>query len=246
MKRNNCYSAIILAGGLGTRLREIVADVPKPMAKIDERPFLEYQLEFLRESGFRSVILATGYKAAVIERHFGQFWGDIDIHYSREEEPLGTGGGMLKAMRLLQGCPKVVLVLNGDTFFPVNLKKMLKQHEDKDAGVTIAVMNNDEEGRYSAFGADPSGRLQSNASAGLPVKSGGIYAFSGYVIEELVGRKIEKLSFEDQITPELMNKGVPFYGYREQAPFIDIGVPEDYVRANAIIKNYLKIKHNKN
>ena len=79
----------------------------------------------------------------------------------------------------------------------------------------------------------------------MPVKSGGIYAFSGYVIEELVGRKIEKLSFEDQITPELMNKGVPFYGYREQAPFIDIGVPEDYVQADAIIKNYLKIKHNK-
>ena len=101
MSENIDIPVIILAGGLGTRLRSVVEDVPKPMAPINGRPFLEYQLAYLKNQGVSSVIFAVGYMADVIERHFGAQWQSINVSYSREECPLGTGGGLIKACRLL-------------------------------------------------------------------------------------------------------------------------------------------------
>ena len=107
--------AIILAGGFGTRLQSVVKDVPKPMADINGRPFLEYILVFLAKNCFTKVILSVGYKKESIINHFGSSFCGMNISYCIEDEPLGTGGAIKKAFDYVDG--QNVLVLNGDTFF---------------------------------------------------------------------------------------------------------------------------------
>ena len=114
-------SAIILAGGLGTRLRGVVQDLPKAMAPIKDRPFLEYQLDYWIGQGIRHFILSVGYRREVIMKHFGDKYRDVSIEYAVEETPMGTGGGLLLAVeKMKKRAP--FLLLNGDTFFEVSLK----------------------------------------------------------------------------------------------------------------------------
>ena len=128
--------AIILAGGLGTRLSHIVKDVPKPMAPVAGRPFLEYILDYLIENDIKRVILATGYKHEIIEQHFGNLYKNIEIIYSVENEPLFTGGAIKKA---LSKCKENnVFIINGDTYFNVDLKEMKKFHIESNSEITIA------------------------------------------------------------------------------------------------------------
>ena len=225
---------IILAGGLGTRLRSVVEDVPKPMAPINGRPFLEYQLAYLKDQGVRSVTFAVGYMADVIERHFGAQWQSLKVSYSREECPLGTGGSLIKACQLL---PKKtsVFVLNGDTYFPASLKQMHYNHLDHDASVSIAVFKTDEEQRYSSFEVDESGRLIRQAESFSPYKSAGLYLFSEDVVDQLRNLPVEKTSFEEKIMNNLWSSGKRLFAYSEACPFIDSGVPEDYLRATTIM-----------
>ena len=114
--------AIVLAGGLGTRLRSIVLDLPKPMAPIGDKPFLEYIFKYLKKSGVTRVVLSVGYKWKVIEEYFGSSFENIELVYSVENEPLGTGGAIKKAMTKIEG--EKVYIINGDTFFDVNLNAL--------------------------------------------------------------------------------------------------------------------------
>ena len=225
---------IILAGGLGTRLRSVVGDVPKPMAPIHGRPFLEYQLAHLKDQGVRSVTLAVGYMANVIEQHFGAQWQSIKINYSREEHPLGTGGSLIKACKLL---PKKtsVFVLNGDTYFPASLQQMHYSHLDRGASVSIAVFKTDEEQRYSSLEVDKSGRLLRQAQCFSPYKSAGMYLFSKGIVDQLRILPVEKTSFEENIINDFWSKGERLFAYTEYCPFIDIGVPDDYRRAASVL-----------
>ena len=129
--------AIVLAGGLGKRLRAAISDLPKPMAPVNERPFLAYVLSFLRGQGLDRVVLATGYLHHKIEEFFGACYQDVKIDYSVEEEPLGTGGGLQLAFSKLR--EKSVVIVNGDTFFEVDLKEMNRRHSDDGADLTIAL-----------------------------------------------------------------------------------------------------------
>lgn len=225
---------IILAGGLGTRLRSAVDDVPKPMAPIHGRPFLEYQLAHLKDQGVRSVTLAVGYMADVIERHFGDQWQSVKINYSLEEHPLGTGGSLIKACKLL---PKktTVFVLNGDTYFPASLQQMHCSHLDRGASVSIAVFKTDEEQRYSSFKVDEKGRILGKAQRFSPYKSAGMYLFSEWIVDQLRILPVEKTSFEENIMNTLFSNGERLFAYSEACPFIDIGVPEDYRRAAEVL-----------
>ena len=117
------HEAVILAGGYGTRLRQVVADVPKPMAPIAGRPFLEIQLEFLARQGVGHAVLAVGYLGHVIVGHFGDRFAGIELSYAVEDSPLGTGGAIQKALRLCRGDRAVVL--NGDTYLDGDLAAML-------------------------------------------------------------------------------------------------------------------------
>ncbi|MBO7522674.1 MAG: NTP transferase domain-containing protein, partial [Bacteroidales bacterium] len=118
--------AIILAGGLGTRLRDTVPDLPKPMAPINGEPFLEYQLSWLSKYDIKKIVLSTGFMADKISSYFGDEYNGIPLEYSIETTPLGTGGAIAYSMQKTAG--KDILIINGDTWFPINIRDFLSFH----------------------------------------------------------------------------------------------------------------------
>jgi D-glycero-alpha-D-manno-heptose 1-phosphate guanylyltransferase len=124
-------TAIILAGGLGTRLQSVVKDIPKSMADIAGKPFLEYQLNYLESQKIEHIILSVGYKYESIQNHFGSKYKNISISYAIEKEPLGTGGAVINALKEVK--EDSVFILNGDTFFPISLENLFYKHCEKKA-----------------------------------------------------------------------------------------------------------------
>ena len=234
ISREKNIPVIILAGGFGTRLRSVVDSVPKPMAPVEGRPFLEYQLEHLELQGVRNVVLAVGYMADVIENHFGDRWRSIDISYSHEKDALGTGGSLIKACERL---PKKTsaFAMNGDTYFPISFQNMHSNHISRAASVSIAVFKSNEEERYSSFETDEYGKIFGLTSSNLALKSAGIYLFSAEVIDVLKSMPIEKVSFEEDIMRGFWSSGVDVFSYSEDCEFVDIGVPIDYQRAGDVL-----------
>ena len=127
--------AIVLAGGFGTRLKEVVSDVPKPMAPVNGKPFLEYLIKDLGEKGIRHIILAVGYKKKIIKEYFKNRYESIEITYSEELTPLGTGGAIKKALKLAK--EEDVFIVNGDTFFDIDLKRMKEFHTENKSILTV-------------------------------------------------------------------------------------------------------------
>lgn len=233
MEKASVSTAIILAGGKGTRLRSIVSDVPKPMALINGRPFLEYQLDYLARNGVDRVILAVGYMAEVIQKHFGDVWNGMQVLYSLENKFLGTGGALIKASRLLKTDENIV-VLNGDTYFPINLSLLVEQHSAKRSDLTIAMFQSSDIDRYSSFKIDDDGQVRFNDGVTPSYCSGGIYMFSDKVISYLRAQKINSSSFEFQLMNHFFDLEFSVFAYFEACFFIDIGLPKDYKRANKI------------
>ena len=133
---NGCQEAIILCGGLGTRLRSVISDVPKPMAPIKNKPFLAFVLEYLKSQNITKVILAVSYKYEIIQKYFGASYLGMEIVYSIEHEPLGTGGAISQALNFINGTS--AYVLNGDTIFDINLN-CLKLNNGKICCFTFSV-----------------------------------------------------------------------------------------------------------
>jgi len=221
--------AIILAGGLGTRLKKIVSDVPKPMAPINGIPFLEYLLNFLLLHGIKKVILAVGYKYECIVRHFGTSYNGLLIKYSVENKPLGTGGGIKKAMALAEN--ENVLVLNGDTFFNISLEDFLRFHKSKEAFLTIALKHLNNCQRYGTVEIDNDGKIigfREKAACSEGFINAGIYILKKKWFLSLSFP--ETFSFErDFLQKEY--KSFEFFGKPYNSYFIDIGIPEDYKKA---------------
>ena len=140
--------AIILCGGLGTRLRSVISDVPKPMAPINNKPFLAFVLEYLKKQNISRVVLAVSYKYEIIQEYFGNSYLGMQILYSIEKEPLGTGGAILEALNLINS--DSCYVLNGDTFFDVNLDRL--KLDDSDICVALKPMKNFD--RYGSVDID--------------------------------------------------------------------------------------------
>jgi len=228
-------TAIILAGGLGTRLRETVPDLPKPMAPINGRPFLEYQMAYWIDQGVDNFILSVGYKYETIIEHFGSSWKGISIKYVVESAPLGTGGGLLLAAK---GLEDPFLVLNGDTFFEVDLKKMKQFHNVHHSEWTFALFQTSEAGRYMGMEISSSGAvnvLQSNITKTGRLVNGGVYLLEPSILDKYQNNTIDKVSLEDDILPYLHGHGGRLYGVVQDGCFVDIGVPEDYLRASQIL-----------
>lgn len=215
---------IILAGGFGTRLQSVVSDLPKPMAPVRNRPFLEYQLDYLKQSGINDVILSVGYLHDAVIRHFGDCYNDVRLQYAIEYQPLGTGGGIKFATSLMSG--EDALVLNGDSFFNINIEKFhsfyVKYHPD----ILLALKYMDDLSRYGGVETDNEGNIVAFREKGL-IKTGGyinggIYLFNKNILNEYP----EKFSFEKDLlekADDLKVMGLPF-----DSDFIDIGIPEDY------------------
>ena len=139
---------IILAGGLGTRLNQTVPDTPKPMAPVNGKPFLQYLLNHINEAGFRRVILSTGYLSEKIESYFNIRYKDLELLYSVEDEPLGTGGAVQLAFAQVQ--TPHFMVMNGDTFFRINLDLLFQKHIEQLADVTMALRQVEDASRYGS------------------------------------------------------------------------------------------------
>lgn len=215
--------AVVLAGGLGTRLRPEVRDLPKPMAPIDGKPFLSRVLSWLCRQEVTRCVLAVGYKCESIMDYYGARFQNMEILYSIEEEPLGTGGAIKKALE--RCCEHTVLAANGDTYFPVDVKAMQACHK---LPCTISCLFREDASRYGLVltkGEKVTGFQEKREGASGRI-NGGVYLLDRCIFERFHG----KFSLETDVLPLLVEEGkVDVYG--SNAFFIDIGIPEDYRRA---------------
>jgi NDP-sugar pyrophosphorylase family protein len=225
--------AFILCGGFGTRLRPVLDDQPKSMALISGVPFLQLLIEKLRSQKIGNVILGTGYMAEKIESYFGS--GNslgIYIRYSREREPLGTGGALKLAEAHISD---PVLVLNGDSYASWDLLPMLELFTAKDAAMVIAVQPVPDVTRYGNVILDREGRVtqfvEKGVSGGPGLINAGVYLLQKQVVTDLPAGEL--ISLEKDVFPRLLGKRV--YGLVCKGPFIDIGTPDDLRRAQMFL-----------
>ena len=223
--------AILLCGGMGTRLRSVVSDRPKPMADICGKPFLQYLLEMLRDKGITEVIFALGYMGEMIEEYFqdGSAFG-LKIAYSYEEDPLGTGGAIRNAL------PKImeeeVLVLNADTYFPMDYQGLYRFHQENDGDFSLATRAVPDISRYGAVRRDAAGQIlawnEKLEDGGQPLAgeiNGGIYVMKKSLIAEIPEGK---QSLEQDCIPKWLSEGKRIFGLPFDGYFMDIGIPKDY------------------
>ena len=227
--------AIILAGGLGTRLRSTVKNLPKPMAPINGRPFLEYLMDYWFEQGISGFVLSVGYLSKAISDHFGGSYKGIPIEYSIEHKPLGTGGAMFSAAKDMK---ELFLVLNGDTFIEVELEKLYNFHVNSNSAFTLSLFKEDVNERYMGIETSEDGRIISFKSS--QIKSNSYFNGGAYLIDPSILSKIDyldnsKVSLEDELLPNLLSAEIRIYGLECKGQFIDIGIPEDYFRASGIL-----------
>ncbi len=229
--------AIILAGGKGTRLQGVVNDVPKPMALVNGRPFLEYLLDYLDDNVFDHVVLSVGYKNEIIRDHFGNRYKSIDIDYAVEEEPLGTGGAIKKAFELIK--ERRALVFNGDTMFRLNIERLTYFHQAKSADITIVLREVDNVLRYGSVERDDemkiTGYNEKGTRNGFGLINGGVYLINKNFFDR--NDFPEKFSIEKDCF-EKMYDTCSIYGLKCRQYFIDIGIPEDYQKAQDDFKRF--------
>jgi len=224
---------IVLAGGLGTRLQHVLQGTPKPMAPVNDQPFLSYLLLFLKKFNPQRVILSVGYECDQIINYFGDQFAGIELIYSIEETPLGTGGAIKKS--LLCSNTKNTFILNGDTFFDVDLDQMESQHFDKRKEITIAVKEMVDFDRYGSLIIENE-RIIDFAEKRL-IKKGFINA-GIYLINRSDFLDInwpERFSFETEFLEKYANTFF-FSPFFSEKYFIDIGIPEDYYKVQADFK----------
>ncbi len=221
--------AIILAGGLGTRLRQTVPDVPKPLAPVAGRPFLDHVLAWLGSQDVTESVLAVSYQWEMIRARFGNRAHGITLRYSVEEHPLGTGGAIRQAFQLLED--DHALVVNGDTLFPVDVDAMYTAHRSVAARLSMAVKRVPDCARYGQVLFDRFGVVQGFAEkqAGVPGWiNGGCYCAARWLLDDY-GHD-QAFSFEQDLVAPNITSIHPLV-HRSDAYFIDIGVPEDWQRA---------------
>ena len=226
--------AIVLAGGRGTRLQPLVNDRPKPMAEINGRPFLAWLLDDLITKGITRIILSVGYRHEMIRNWFGERYRGCELCYAVEETPLGTGGGLRKALELARS--EVVFVVNGDTWFPVPFDLPTALFNSREADMVIVLRRNDDASRYGTIHADTDGRITSftekNNLTGPARINGGVYLLKSNIFswEELPRVFSLETGFLEKATARKK-----IFGVVSDAPFIDIGLPETYLKASLML-----------
>jgi len=223
--------AVVLAGGLGTRLREVIPDLPKPMAPVAGRPFLAYVLDALLRDGFNDITLSVGYRWESIRDHFGAHYLGASIAYAVESEPLGTGGAVAHAFAFAgvdRGEP--ALVLNGDTYLGIDFAALRTWHASAPATAGIVLRRVADAGRYGSVRVDNdivTGFAEKGAS-GPGLINAGVYLLPGDVFARfgLAGRFSLETDLLQRHCADLKARA-----WATDAYFIDIGVPEDYARA---------------
>lgn len=222
-------TAAILAGGLGTRLRLVLADRPKVLAEVHGRPFLAYLLDQLSTSGLRTVVLCTGYLGEQIRHEFGDSYGNLDLLYSQEASPLGTGGALRLALPLFQADP--ILVMNGDSFCDMDLGAFWGWHRSVRGEASLALVKMANSTRYGRVRVGADGAVLSfeeKSGRGDPGwVNAGIYLLTRSFIQAIPENRA--ISLEKDIFPAWIGRSL--YGYQTEGCFLDIGTPEAYAEA---------------
>ncbi|HNP61303.1 MAG TPA: nucleotidyltransferase family protein [Nitrospirales bacterium] len=222
--------AIVLAGGRGERLQSVVPDLPKPMAPVGGRPFLEYILDKIVDAGVTDVIISVGYKAEVIQEHFGRAYRSLQIRYSRESYPLGTGGAMALALKGEDSSP--ALVFNGDTLVDIDYSALMVWYEQTIAQVAIVLRQVPDVSRFGSviLLGERVVEFQEKGQQGPGLVNAGVYVVRPEIFSQYEFGSGEHFSFETDILQaycrELQPRAFLTKGY-----FIDIGTPGDYERA---------------
>ncbi len=234
---NKINEAVILAGGFGTRLKDVINDVPKPMAPIADQPFLNYIFSYLKHYKIERIVLSVGYLHEKIKDYYKHNFNGIEVEYATELEPLGTGGGI--RLSLEKCLSNNILILNGDSFFDVNLDEYSEFHFKNQSQVSLALRKVDDAARYGTIelAGDRITTFKEKDNQAIPgVINGGVYLLNKKTYLDLTPEgkafSIEKDFFEIQ-TQKLAINGKLFNDY-----FIDIGIPTDYHRANEEFKRF--------
>jgi NDP-sugar pyrophosphorylase family protein len=225
---------LLLVGGMGTRLRPVVPGKPKPLAPIGGVPFLELLVLQLRSQGLRRLVMCTGFQADQIQQEFGDGckW-NVTIDYSEETRPLGTAGAIKLAERSLSSASEFVVV-NGDSFLELDFRELIRFHEEHRGQASIAVRQVPDATRYGTVHVDEQNRVvRFGEKMGIQepgVVNGGVYVFN----REILGHIPDgPSSLEKDVLPGLLKHGV--FALEQNGVFIDIGTPEDYARAQALL-----------
>ena len=228
-------TAVILAGGFGTRLRAVVSDRQKIMAWVAGRPFVTYLFDQVIAAGIRRAILCTGYMAQEIAAELGDHYGTLQLSYSREMQPLGTAGALAQAVRL-SPAPHL-LAMNGDSYCQADLVALMKMHTANSAIATLQLADVPDTSRYGRVTTDAAGRVlrfdEKAAASGPGQINAGIYCLAREVLAGVAPD--QNVSIERQIFPGLIGRGI--FARGGAGKFLDIGTPESYAQAEAFFSD---------
>jgi NDP-sugar pyrophosphorylase family protein len=226
---------VVLAGGLGTRLRDVLPETPKILAPVGNRPFLDHLLHWLIRQGARRVVLSLGYRAADVLAYLeARSFAPLEIHPLVETEPLGTGGAVAFALPFLHSDP--VLVINGDTFVDTNLNAFVRHYRDCGSDASIVCAEVENAGRYGRVEIDPAGRVRrfaekDPAASGPAWINAGAYLFGRQVLKKIA--TLRKGSLERDILEKMPPGSI--VAFRAQGRFLDIGTPETLALAPEVL-----------
>jgi|KBSMisStandDraft_5_1062788.scaffolds.fasta_scaffold196526_2 NDP-sugar pyrophosphorylase family protein len=222
--------AMILAGGLGTRLRAAVADRPKPMATVGDQPFVVFLLDQLVRHGFRRAVICVGHMGEYVPKILGTAYGPLHLIYSFEPIPLGTGGALRHACGLVSDDD--VLVMNGDSFCDFDLSALPRTHRSFGGAATMVVLQQSDRSRAGGVKAGADGRVvkfETRPAVPTPgLINSGIYMFRREALQSI--EQDRKISLEEDVFPAMVTQGA-LYAMPVEARFIDIGTPESYAAA---------------
>jgi NDP-sugar pyrophosphorylase family protein len=230
-------TALILAGGLGTRLSSVISDRPKVLAPVNGRPFLSFLLDQLVNAGFRDVVLCTCYKGEMIRVTFGNRYKDLTVRYSQEPEPLGTGGALRYALPMIE--TETVLAMNGDSYIDVDLSAYLKWYLKNEIKVALLLTKVPDTSRYGMVKVEKDKSVsafeEKEKAKGAGWINAGVYLIKTSLLKSIPAGK--PFSLEREFFPSLGNG---LFGYLCESELLDIGTPKSYARAEGFFSEIRK------
>lgn len=231
---------VILAGGFGTRIKHLLPNIPKPMANVAGKPFIEWIIKYLQSQNLTHIIISTGYLGEIIEQYFANYQDNINIKCYKEVASLGTGGGFINVVKQSKLAPSAWLVTNGDSLIFADLKLFFDYLEEDTVSGVILGLSMTDASRYGSLVYDEDFNLISFAEKkpGAGVINAGVYLFRHSLVAQFPEHT--PLSFEQEVFPSLLENHVKLKVHIVDAPFLDIGTPSSLAQAeDFIINNFL-------